>query len=125
MEAGVSEQINFSTINTTELKQKLLRILTEPSYALNMALRSQRFRDQPQKPLDRAIWWIEYLIRSPDASHLRVPINELGFISANCLDLYATFLAIVVCAISLVALVLRRIIRMFSSSKSVEKIKDN
>lgn len=54
-----------------------------------MAIRSKLLRDQPEKPIDRAVWWVEYVLRNPDASHLRTPTIELGFFRSNSLDVYA------------------------------------
>lgn len=54
-----------------------------------MAIRSKLLRDQPEKPIERAVWWIEYVIRHPHSSHLRTPTTELGFFRSNSLDLYA------------------------------------
>lgn len=60
-----------------------------------MAKRSKLLRDQPEKPIDRAVWWIEYMLRNPDSSHLRTPTIELGFVRANSLDLYAILVSFV------------------------------
>jgi len=86
--AGVSEYINYSTLTTDELRSKLLKILTDPGYAERAALRSRRLREQPDKPIDRAIWWIENVIRNPDLSHPGSPNDKLAAIAANSLDLY-------------------------------------
>ncbi|KAG4074385.1 hypothetical protein HA402_000364 [Bradysia odoriphaga] len=90
--AGVSEWIRFADLTATELKTKLEKVLTDPSYETKMTIRSRLLRDQPEKPIDRAVWWIEYLLRNPDASHLRTPTIEMGFILSNSLDLYAILL---------------------------------
>lgn len=95
MKAGVAEHIYFPEITSRELKEKLIKMLTNPKYAENMKKRSQRLRDQPEKPLDRAVWWIEYLLRNPDPSHLQSPVLKLGFIRANSLDLYGLLILIV------------------------------
>lgn len=89
VQAGVSEQISFADLNTNELKSKLVKVLYNTSYKNKMAIRSKRLRDQPEKPIDRAVWWVEYILRNPDASHLRTPTIELGFLRSNSLDMYA------------------------------------
>ncbi|KAJ6634327.1 UDP-glucosyltransferase 2, partial [Pseudolycoriella hygida] len=84
--AGVSEWIRFEHLSADELKSKLLMVLTNPSYKNKMAKRSRLLRDQPERPIERAVWYVEYLLRNPDASHLRTPTIELGFIRSNSLD---------------------------------------
>lgn len=52
-----------------------------------MNIRSKNFRDQPEKkPLDRAIWWIEFILRNPNPSYLRSPVLDLGFFKSNLYD---------------------------------------
>jgi len=34
-------------------------------------IQSQMYRDQPMKPLDRAVYWIEYVIRNDGAKYLK------------------------------------------------------
>lgn len=96
MKAGVAEQIYFPELTTNELKEKLTKVLTKKIYAENMKLCSKRFRDQPEKPLDRAVWWIEYIMRNPNADHLRSPVLRLGFIRGNSLDLFGILMLAVI-----------------------------
>lgn len=73
---------------TTEIvKEKLQLILEDPKYTKNMAELSIRFRDQKEKPLDRAIWWIEWVLRNPNAMEfLKSPVLRLGLIVGNFYD---------------------------------------
>lgn len=97
---GVSEGVDYLTLNTKDLKNVLLKILQNESYAQNAKKWSARFRDQKEKPLDRAVWWIEWIIRNPHCDYLRSPVNELGFIVGNahdiiaCITLISTFLTV-------------------------------
>lgn len=89
---GTTEHIQLSSLSIDELKEKLLKVLTDPIYAKNAAIRSQLLRDQPEKPIDRATWWIEYVLRNVNVSHIKSPVMQLGFIRGNSLDLYAIVL---------------------------------
>ncbi len=84
----MSEWLRFADLTADHLKSKLVNVLTNPSFKNKVTLRSKLLRDQPEKPIARAVWWIEYLLRNPDASHMRVPTIDLGFIRSNSLDLY-------------------------------------
>jgi glucuronosyltransferase len=56
---------------------------------------SQRFRDQPELPLTRAVWWIEWALRNPKPEHMASPVLPLGFIRSHSLDvLFAVVLAV-------------------------------
>lgn len=47
-----------------------------------------RLRDQPQKPLDTAIYWIEYVIRHKGATHMISPLVKQSFFVSNGFDVY-------------------------------------
>lgn len=102
VELGCGEFLEYPTLTTEALKQKLLQVLTQPQYARNATIRSQRFRDQPEKPIDRAIWWIEYVLRNGNLSHLQSPVMQLRFVSGNSLDLYAILLIAALIVVGLV-----------------------
>lgn len=77
-----------------------------------MKLRSQRFRDQPLKPLDLAIWWVEYVIRDPNPTHLKSPVLDIGYIKSNLIDVAAI-------AIFLFLFILYILKKLFNMLKSV------
>lgn len=83
---------------TTEIvTEKLKLILENPKYAINMAKLSNQFRDQKEKPLDRAIWWIEWVLRNPNAvEFLKSPVIRFGFIAGNFYDVIF-IISIVIC----------------------------
>lgn len=104
--AGVAERLNFNDLSVERIRTTVLKVLQTPSYKENMMRRSQIFRDQETKPLDRALWWIEYALRHPNVATMKSPTIELGTIRANLWDVYALYVAIVFAAYKLVTGVL-------------------
>ncbi|XP_031638675.1 UDP-glucuronosyltransferase 2B7-like [Contarinia nasturtii] len=100
---GISEGIEYHSLNYDDLKTTILKVLKEPSYAMNMQKVSARFKDQKEKPLDRAIWWIEWLLRNPDCDHLKSPVFRLGLIVGNSYDIIA-FIILLVTVILIISL---------------------
>ncbi|XP_031633767.1 uncharacterized protein LOC116347346 [Contarinia nasturtii] len=100
IQLGFAEGINFQTMTTEIIKEKLQQILEDPKYLINMKKVSTQFRDQKEKPIDRAIWWTEWVLRNPNADFLKSPVLRLGFISGNSYDVIA-IITIVLAAISL------------------------
>lgn len=49
---------------------------------------SQRYRDQPKRPLDTAIYWVEYVARH-GAYHMHNPGQDLSFMEYHHLDILA------------------------------------
>lgn len=87
---GIAEEIDFRTMTTQTVKEKLEAILGNPKYSENVRELSARFRDQKEKPLDRAVWWIEWVLRHPKAEEfLKSPVLRLGFIVGNSYDIIA------------------------------------
>lgn len=88
--------------------------LYNPSYKENMQRLSRLSRDQPMKPLDQAVFWIEYVIRHKGAPHLQTQSTKMSWLVYNCIDVIAALLAAVLLitfiCISLVRLLWRIIL---------------
>lgn len=63
-------------------------------YAKQIKLMSDRYRDQPQTPLETAIYWTEYVARHKGASHMRSAGLDLSFFAYHSLDVFAFLLAV-------------------------------
>lgn len=60
----------------------IIHILLFDRYKNNVNIQSMIYKDQPMKPLDRAIYWIEYVIRNEGAKYLKsdsVPLNNAQY----------------------------------------------
>lgn len=128
MRHGVAVRINFAELTAELVEQKVRQVLEDPAYQTNMDRRSQRFRDQPQSPLERAVWWVEYVLRDPDATHLQSPVKRIGPFVANLWDIQmvvsviAIALALVVCNICKCVKVLKPTISKKDRNKSKKLI---
>jgi glucuronosyltransferase len=87
IKAGVAVKVGFNEITTANLKSALLEVLESSKYKSNMEVRSKLFKDQPEKPLDRAVWWCEYVIRNPKATHMKAPVWSFGFFGSHFWDM--------------------------------------
>ena len=56
---------------------------------------SRIHHDQPVKPLDRAVFWIEFVMRHKGAKHLRVAAHDLSWVQYPSLDVLGFLLACV------------------------------
>lgn len=73
------------------------------SYVKNIVKLRELMQDQPQKPLDRAIWWIEYVLRHRSARHLRSPVANMTW--SEYLELRLISLLILIFSLSLIILI--------------------
>lgn len=92
---GTSVYLNFFTLSVESVKSALIEVLENPKYFQIAQRRSRLFRDQPEKPIDRAIFWIEWVMRHRDEySVIQLPIVDLGVFVSNSYDVIAFLLAI-------------------------------
>jgi hypothetical protein len=70
--------------------------------------RRELLRDQPEPPLARAVWWIEYMARHQGADHLRPASRDLAWFQVYLLDVWAFIILLV----SVVMLTLRMLFRL-------------
>ncbi|MGH0156670.1 UNVERIFIED_CONTAM: hypothetical protein FKN15_031857 [Acipenser sinensis] len=68
---GAAKVLEVTTLGSKDFLQALKEVLEEPSYQMNMKRLSSLQRDQPVKPMDSALFWIEYVMRNKGAAHLR------------------------------------------------------
>ncbi|XP_049824007.1 UDP-glycosyltransferase UGT5 isoform X2 [Aethina tumida] len=58
--------------NSDEFLAKIQEMLNNPKYYENAQTRSRIMHDRKTKPIDEAVWWVEYVIRHNGAAHLAV-----------------------------------------------------
>ena len=88
--AGIGEKIRFHSLSEENLYQAIQNVLNDPSYKDNAEDLGSLLVDQIDKPLDRAVWWIEHLIRHPSlATHMKSPVHNLTWYQYYLLDVLA------------------------------------
>ncbi|XP_045644982.1 UDP-glucuronosyltransferase 2A3-like isoform X1 [Ursus americanus] len=99
---GAAVEVNINTMTSEDLLTALRTVINEPSYKENATRLSRIHHDQPVKPLDRAVFWIEFVMRHKGAKHLRPAAHNLTWFQYHSLDVIGFLLACVATAIFLV-----------------------
>ncbi|XP_058402375.1 UDP-glucuronosyltransferase 2B31-like isoform X3 [Diceros bicornis minor] len=99
---GAAVRLDFNTMSSTDLLNALKTVINDPSYKENAVKLSRIQHDQPMKPLDRAVFWIEYVMRHKGAKHLRPASHDLTWFQYNSLDVLGFLLACVATAIGII-----------------------
>ncbi|XP_059015964.1 UDP-glucuronosyltransferase 2A1 isoform X5 [Mustela lutreola] len=99
---GAAVEVDISTMTSEDLLNALRTVINEPSYKENATRLSRIHHDQPVKPLDRAVFWIEFVMRHKGAKHLRPAAHNLTWFQYHSLDVIGFLLACVAAAIFLV-----------------------
>uniref|UniRef100_A0A1Q3FQU4 Putative ecdysteroid udp-glucosyltransferase n=1 Tax=Culex tarsalis TaxID=7177 RepID=A0A1Q3FQU4_CULTA len=120
LQARIAERLVIWTVSTEKIVATIRKVLEDDSYRVRMKAKSDLFRDQPEKPLERALWWIDWCLRHPKAETIRSPTVRLGPWKSELYDVKLLLAAMV----SLVVIGIRRALRgMFSTGSVVERKK--
>ncbi|CAG9854609.1 unnamed protein product [Phyllotreta striolata] len=89
---GYAFVLDFQALNEESISHAIEEVLTNDKYKNNAKYRSEIFHDRPMKPLEEAIYWVEYIVRHKGAPHLRVDYLNLRWYEYYLLDVFATFI---------------------------------
>jgi glucuronosyltransferase len=82
----------FQTLDEDELYNALDNVLNDPKYTENAQKMGSLLNDQINRPLDRAAWWIEHIMRHPGMYKGRSPVHKLYWFQYFLLDVFAVIL---------------------------------
>ncbi|XP_012860294.1 UDP-glucuronosyltransferase 2A1 isoform X4 [Echinops telfairi] len=99
---GAAVDVNMNTMTSADLLNALKAVINDPSYKENAMRLSAIHHDQPVKPLDRAVFWIEFVMRHKGAKHLRPAAHDLTWLQYHSLDVIGFLLVCVATALFLV-----------------------
>ncbi|KAJ8719474.1 hypothetical protein PYW08_011649 [Mythimna loreyi] len=60
---GYAKKLDLQYLTPEKLYKAILEVITEPKYKIEVKKRQVLLRDQKETPLERAIYWTEYVIR--------------------------------------------------------------
>ncbi|XP_049742068.1 UDP-glucuronosyltransferase 2B31-like isoform X4 [Elephas maximus indicus] len=95
---GAAVSLDMDTMTSTDLLNALKTVIYDPSYKENAMRLSAIHHDQPVKPLDRAVFWIEFVMRHKGAKHLRPAALSLTWYQYHSLDVIGFLLVCVAIA---------------------------
>ncbi|XP_051808593.1 UDP-glucuronosyltransferase 2C1-like [Acanthochromis polyacanthus] len=104
---GAAVIVDIATLNRQIFEEALMAVLYNSTYREKMQMLSRLHRDQPMKPLDQAVFWIEYVMRHKGAPHLRSQSHKMSWFVYNSLDVIAVLLIAVLLATFICVSILR------------------
>ncbi|CAG9765460.1 unnamed protein product [Ceutorhynchus assimilis] len=118
---GMGKMMDLEDLSEVTLKNNILEIVNNPSYAENARKLDELMKDQPQDGLEKAIWWIEYVIRHKGARHLRSIAVDLPLWQYLMLDVFAFVFTVIFGFIFSVYVLAKLILRVaFGRSKKIK-----
>lgn len=93
---GYGLNIPISSVTTENLLEAVNQILADPKFTQKAQDYGNMVTDQMTRPLERAVWWIEYAMRYPGMQHMRSPVHDLHWTQYFLLDVIAFIVGIVI-----------------------------
>ena len=96
MGAGLS--VPYQKLNEEDLYNALDKVIHDPKFAEAAKEMGSTLNDQITRPLNRAVWWIEHVMRHPTMYAGKSPVHKLYWYQYFLLDvfgLYAVLLYII------------------------------
>ncbi|KAJ8981236.1 hypothetical protein NQ317_016532 [Molorchus minor] len=129
---GVGINLNLYDITVENLEAAIGEIMSKPSYKENAKRLARLMYDQPIDGLERATWWIEYVIRHKGAKHLRSTLLDVPWWQYFLLDVMG-FIITLLFIISLVIYVtlklfyklVRKLLQLILPGSKKDVIKKN
>ncbi|XP_050677688.1 UDP-glucosyltransferase 2 [Leptidea sinapis] len=95
---GYAKKLDLQYLTSEKLYDAIKEVIDDPKYKTQVDKRQILLRDQKESPLERAIYWTEYVMRHKGAYHLQSPAKDLNFFQYYMLDVFlvavVTFLLI-------------------------------
>ncbi|XP_053619948.1 UDP-glycosyltransferase UGT5-like isoform X6 [Plodia interpunctella] len=74
---GIGVRLDMDTLTEEKFQDAIDKVIKDPSYRQNIAKLRDLINDQPQTPLERAVWWTEHILRHGGGRHLRSPAANI------------------------------------------------
>ncbi|KAM3864514.1 UDP-glucuronosyltransferase 2C1-like [Diretmus argenteus] len=109
-ERGAARVLSLATVDKDDnFLEALQDVLRDPSYRSNMRRLSELHRDQPVKPLDLALFWVEFVMRHKGAAHLRTESYRMPWYSYHSVDVLLFSVAVPTLLLLTFAAIVRRV----------------
>uniref|UniRef100_A0A8C6F099 UDP-glucuronosyltransferase n=2 Tax=Marmota marmota marmota TaxID=9994 RepID=A0A8C6F099_MARMA len=118
---GAAIRLDYRILTSADLLKALRMVINDPSYKENAMELSRIQHDQPVKPLDRAVFWIEFVMRHKGAKHLQVAAHDLSWFQYYSLDVIGFLLACVATVMFIISKCCLFCFQMFFKTGKKEK----
>ncbi|KAK5648765.1 hypothetical protein RI129_003657 [Pyrocoelia pectoralis] len=89
---NMAKILNYEDITTDSFYSAITEILNNPMYSRNIKQLSQRYKDRPEHPLKKAVFWVEYVLRHGSANFLNLASRDMDTYQAASYDVILALL---------------------------------
>ncbi|XP_078594791.1 UDP-glucuronosyltransferase 1-2-like [Branchiostoma floridae x Branchiostoma japonicum] len=120
---GTGVTLDIFTMTSDDLYEAIMEVANNKTYKSAAMRLAQLQRDQPQSPMDRAVWWIEHVIRHGGLPHLKSAARHLSLLQYHLLDVAALLCVAGVVVVLVLWLCCRCCCRVLCGKKTTAKQK--
>ncbi|KAJ0172132.1 hypothetical protein K1T71_012105 [Dendrolimus kikuchii] len=118
VQKGLAKKVDLSYTMAGDLKAAIIDILSDPKYTETVKMYSLVYHDRPVPPKKELVHWIEHVVKTRGAPHLRTPGFYVPFYQKMFLDLFATVVLVLLAA----RFILNRIVCKISFGSAKTKL---
>ncbi|XP_017768974.1 PREDICTED: UDP-glucuronosyltransferase 2B31-like [Nicrophorus vespilloides] len=107
---GMAIYVNYLDLAEISLEKAILQVLNDEQFKINAVRRSELFRERDMKPLDKAVYWVEHVLKYGKLSEMRSHSMDLLWYQKEMVDVAAFLLF-------LIAIVAFLVIKMCKKNK--------
>ncbi|XP_054754887.2 UDP-glucuronosyltransferase 2C1-like [Lytechinus pictus] len=94
VDRGMGIEVNFFSFTSEELAKAINDVIHNSSYKENVLRWSSIFKANPQRPMERAVYWIEHVLKY-GGDYLRTSRTDLYMWQVYSIDVYAFLLFVI------------------------------
>ena len=118
---GYALMLDWQSLNTSVFTDAINKVMRDLSFANNMNTAHNQFIDQKETPLERGIWWIEYVIRHKGAQFLKPLSLKLTFYQYHLLDVISLLVLIAIISSIVFIILLKCCCKLWCSRSSTKQ----
>ncbi|XP_014370185.2 UDP-glucosyltransferase 2-like [Papilio machaon] len=119
----IGVRIDINSLTEEMFENAIHNVINDKSYRENIVRLRSIMQDQPQSPLERAVWWTEHVLRHGGARHLRSPAANISWTQYLELELLFTLATVLILSQIILFLVIK-MVWSFVNSNVTTKMKN-
>ncbi|XP_053686979.1 UDP-glycosyltransferase UGT5-like [Sabethes cyaneus] len=118
VEGGYGLKLDYNNITETIVLRSIKKILEDSSFRQNALKASAHFREHPIRPLDKAVYYVEYVLKNNSGIlNLRTGALRLNFWERHLVDVILCLVAFCFILVTVVATLIQIILRKTHKNK--------
>ncbi|XP_041972604.1 UDP-glucosyltransferase 2-like isoform X1 [Aricia agestis] len=117
---GIGKMLYWNDFDAQTFRAAIDTVINDKSYRQNIIRLREIMRDSPQSPLERAVWWAEYVLRHGGAKHLRPPTAHITLYEYLEINLLISIISVILATFVVVTII---VLLMVKSNVNLEKKK--